>query len=76
MSQIKPVPDGQPPTLEQWRAWAETATRNLTDSPIGRHTAGKREIDARNSELVTDTGIVAEALAHIRPVTANEGGAA
>ena len=54
MSQIKPSRgSGTPPTLEEWEEWAKTATRNLTDEPIGRHSVGKRLTDARNSEVVT-----------------------
>jgi hypothetical protein len=43
---------GRPPTLEQWRVWAATATRNYTDDPIGAKTLGRRINDARHSRLV------------------------
>lgn len=43
----------QPPTLDEYRSWATTATRPLTDPPIGTHTLGRRTTDAANSTHVT-----------------------
>lgn len=39
-------------TLEQYEAWAETATRPLTDPPIGNPT--RRRIDAQHSALAPE----------------------
>lgn len=41
-------------TLEEWRRWQAIHDRNLTDSPIGATTAGKRQTDAVHSQAVTD----------------------
>lgn len=42
----------RPPTLDEHRAWAATATRNLTDPPLGADST-RRRTDARCSTLVT-----------------------
>ena len=39
-------------TLEQYLAWAETATRPLTDPPIGN--PSRRRTDAQNSALAPE----------------------
>lgn len=31
------LPDGAPPTLDQHRRWAQDASRNWTDDPLGQH---------------------------------------
>jgi hypothetical protein len=43
-----------PPTLEQWREWNKTSTRNWTDDPLGSASAGKRDADALASAIFTD----------------------
>lgn len=39
-------------TLDEWRAFMETATRNLTDPPIGN--PSRRRTDAQNSALAPE----------------------
>lgn len=39
-------------TLEQYREWEKTASRPLTDDPIGHATIGRRQQDARHSRLI------------------------
>ena len=39
-------------TLDEYRAWSATATRNLTDDPIGRHSIARRQADAAASRLI------------------------
>ena len=47
------VAAGQPVTLEEYRVWNETATRPLTDSPLGDTSQPRRDIDARASAAHT-----------------------
>lgn len=45
----------KPLTLEEYRALEDAGliTRPITDDPIGRHTAGKRALDAEASATMT-----------------------
>jgi len=56
-------PYDNPPTLDEYREWSKTATRNYCDDPIGEHTVSRRQNDKQASKVAAQHADIVAAVA-------------